>query len=422
MKDEKDRVLYVGKAKSLHSRVSSYFNPSTDLGPRKQPLLDSVKVIEFIKCEDEWDALLTESRLIKDLRPRFNVMLVDDKTYPYLVVTVREQFPRVLITRNPYDSSYQGSKVFGPFVSVNDLRHSMHILQRIFKYRTCSLDIKELDSKNKNFRPCLLYSTDQCTAPCNNQITVKNYRDDVNDFIRFMNSKRSSVLKELKEEMKSFSSCKEYEKAAVKRDQIRAIESLDHRLKDGSEFWGSEVSIFSGDPSLGAESLQKVLGLQRPIRCMEAFDIAHLSGQETVGSKVCFIDGRPFKDSYRRYKITTATNDDYGSMIELISRRYRDVGRGLELFPDVILIDGGKGQLAASREAFGQLGVQPPCVISLAKKEELIFTSCASEPIKLGRNHTGLKLCQAIRDEAHRFARSYHHLLRHKSFFQQDSR
>ncbi len=417
MKDIKEHVIYVGKASSLSDRISSYFNPSTDLGPRKQPLLEEIYTIDVIECDGEWEALLTEARLIKDLRPKFNVLMVDDKTYPYLVVTIKEDFPRVLISRNPSDKSLKGARVFGPFVSVNELRHSLHILQRIFKYRTCNLDIKEEDPKNKSFRPCLLHSTDQCTAPCNNRISVGEYKKDISDFTNFLNSKRSAVLKSLQKEMESFSMQKEYEKASVKRDQIKAIKSLDHRLKDTNYDWRTEVSLLSGDPSKGVISLQKVLSLHKPVRCIEAFDIAHLSGTETVGAKVCFIDGRPFKEGYRRYKIKTAKNDDYAAMREIISRRYREVGKGLELFPDVILIDGGKGQLSASKEAFDSLGVKPPCLIGLAKKEEKIYLVDDLEPLKLSKNHTGLKLCQSIRDEAHRFARTYHHILRKKKLF-----
>ena len=161
-------------------------------------------------------------------------------------------------------------------------------------------------------------------------------------------------------------------------------------------------------------ALQKVLGAKSELRCIEAFDIAHLQGEDTVASKVCFVDGRPHKEGYRRYKIKTSKNDDYMSMREVISRRYRDAGVGLELFPDLIVIDGGKGQLSAAIEGLSVLDSQPPLVVSLAKKEELIFLTTQEEPMKLGRNNLGLKLVQAIRDEAHRFAQHYHHLLRKK--------
>ena len=160
-----------------------------------------------------------------------------------------------------------------------------------------------------------------------------------------------------------------------------------------------------------------MLGAEEPIRCLEAFDIAHLRGGETVASKVCFIDGKPFKEGYRRYKIQTVTNDDFNAMREVVSRRYRDAGEGEELYPDLILIDGGIGQLNAALDAFTQLRVQPPRVVALSKQEELLHIPGVAEPIRLGREHLGLKLCQAIRDEAHRFAQHYHHILREKRLF-----
>ncbi|MED6307257.1 MAG: UvrB/UvrC motif-containing protein, partial [Planctomycetota bacterium] len=237
-------------------------------------------------------------------------------------------------------------------------------------------------------------------------------------FLRFLTSKRTTVIREIESEMKVASEERRYEKAAVLRDQITAIRRLDDREKrsgDASVDWQPEVTVFSGDPSGGLASLQKVLGLDHPVRCIEGIDIAHLAGNETVGSKVCFIDGRPFKDGYRRYRIRSADNDDYQAIREVVSRRYREAGAGNELYPDVILIDGGLGQLHAAGEAFGELDVKPPMVISLAKKEELIFVQERSEPIKLGRSNLALKLCQCVRDEAHRFAQHYHHVLRRKS-------
>ncbi|MCC6579328.1 MAG: excinuclease ABC subunit UvrC, partial [Phycisphaeraceae bacterium] len=156
------------------------------------------------------------------------------------------------------------------------------------------------------------------------------------------------------------------------------------------------------------------LGTDHPLRCIECIDIAHLQGGQTVGSKVCFIDGRPLKNEYRRYRIQTAENDDYSSIREVVGRRYREAGDGQELYPDLIIIDGGLGQLHAALEVFAALNVRPPLVVALAKKEELIYTEAQSEPIRLGRENAGLRLCQAIRDEAHRFAQHYHHLLRRK--------
>jgi excinuclease ABC subunit C len=417
MKDAGGGVLYVGKASCLPDRVSSYFVPSADLGARKQPMLDLIEDIEVLECEAEWEALLLESRLVKDIHPRFNELLRDDKSFPYLAVTVRDEFPGVYVTRNPAHERFEHARIFGPFTSVSALRTAVTLMQRVFQYRTCELDIRADDPANRRFRPCLLHSIGQCTAPCANRVGKERYRKDIDRFLRFLGSKRSVLVRELQGEMEKAAAERRFEDAAVLRDQIHALGKLDDReTRIGEEYdWQPELTVFAGDPLVGTRSLQRTLGLDRPIRCMEAIDIAHLGGSETVASKVCFIDGRPFKDGYRRYRIETAGNDDYRSIREAVSRRYREAGSGEELFPDVILIDGGLGQLHAALEAFAELSAQPPMVISLAKKEELIYVQRESEPIRLARNNAGLRLCQAIRDEAHRFAQRYHHILRRRS-------
>ncbi|MEM6853331.1 MAG: excinuclease ABC subunit UvrC [Planctomycetota bacterium] len=420
MKDAAGVVIYVGKASKLPDRVSSYFVPSAansgGLGMKKLPMLDVVDDFDTIECEGEWEALLTENRLIKDIHPKFNARLVDDKTFPYLAITLKDDYPGVFITRNPQGDEFKGAKIFGPFTSVYALRESVQILQKVFKFRTCHLDIREDDDQRKYFRPCLLYPIKQCTAPCGAKINQAEYRADVERFVRFLESKRSVMLRELKRDMERASEDQRYEQAATIRDQIKAIEKLDERGTT-KQNWQPESESFYVDPEKGLESLRKTLGLDEPIRCVECIDIAHLQGGETVGSKVCFVDGRPLKNEYRRYKIKTVAggNDDYASIREVVSRRYREAGQGHELYPDVIIIDGGLGQLHAAQEAFDELDVKPPMVISLAKKEELIYVQAKKEPIRLSRQNLGLKLCQAARDEAHRFAQHYHHILRRKN-------
>lgn len=432
MKDHKGVVLYVGKALRLPDRVSSYFVPSTDLGPHKGRMLDEVHSFDTLICETEWEALLAENRLIKDIRPRYNARQTDGKSFPYLVVTRHEDYPRVFITRNPAGVEDDGeqapemrnARIFGPFTNAGALREAVSVLQRVFKYRTCSIDITAGDKKNRFFRPCLLASIGQCTAPCNESVSVSVYGQDIDRFVRFLGSKRSAMLREMRAEMGELAKGMDFEQAAILRDQIDAIEKLDQRATT-SDGWQPETEIGYINPLAACKSLAKTLGLESPVRCLEGIDIAHLQGGETVGSKVCFVDGRPFKDEYRRFRIKTVnnlpgggSNDDYASIREVVSRRYREAGEGHELFPDVILIDGGLGQLHAAQEAFEQLadggGERPPMVISLAKKEELIYVQSRAEPIRLGRNNAGLRLCQQVRDEAHRFAQHYHHLLRKK--------
>ncbi len=413
LKDHAGVVAYIGKAARLRDRVGSYFVPSADLGPKKQPLLDVVHDFEIVECEGEWEALLAEARLIKDTRPRFNARLTDDKTFPYLAITMRDDFPGVYLTRAPSDEQFKGAKIIGPFTSVYSLREAVQLLQRIFKFRTCSLEINAGDDRLRFFRPCILHPIGQCTAPCAAKISKEDYRRDIERFIRFIESRRSAMLRDMRAEMDEASKSLEFERAATLRDQIRAIEKLDDRGKRAHR-WQPETESLHFDARKGLRSLQKTLGLDSAIRCLEAIDIAHLHGGETVGSKVCFVDGRPLRNEYRRYKVRTADNDDYMAIREVVSRRYREAGAGNELYPDVILIDGGLGQLHAALEAFETLDVKPPMVISLAKKEELIYVQQRAEPIRLGRDNPGLRLCQAIRDEAHRFAQHYHHILRRK--------
>jgi excinuclease ABC subunit C len=215
--------------------------------------------------------------------------------------------------------------------------------------------------------------------------------------------------------MKSASENMQYERAARLRDEIKALQSLGNRAAKGEqEFWQPEA--FVTNPQEGVSKLQEALGLVEPTQIIEGIDIAHLEVGEMVGSKVCFIDGVPFKDGYRRYKIKHGQgNNDYLSIQEVVSRRYREAGSNNELYPHVILIDGGLGQLHAAMEVFKTMDVKPPMVISLAKKEELVYVQAKAQPIKLSRNHAGLRLLQYIRDEAHRFAQHYHHILRRKS-------
>ncbi|MBL4808569.1 MAG: UvrB/UvrC motif-containing protein [Phycisphaerales bacterium] len=428
MKSHTGAVLYVGKAAKLRDRVSSYFLPSTDLGPRKNKMLNEVHTFEVFKTDTAWEALLAENRLIKDIKPKYNTSQKDDKTYPYLIITNNEDYPRIFVTRNPSGVKPDGSKdhrmtnasILGPFTSAGALRTAIDALQSVFKFRTCSLDIKQGDPKNKYFRPCLLAAIGKCTAPCNESITKELYRDDINRFTRFLKTKRSTMIRELTKEMNQASADMNFERAATLRDQINAMQKIDDRAST-SDQWQPEAEIGYIDPLKGCQSLARALNLSTPIRCVEGFDIAHLQGGETVGSKVCFIDGRPFKQEYRRFQIKSFTNlpggranDDYQSMREVISRRYRDAGAGQELYPDVILIDGGVGQLHAAMDAFDQLDTKPPMVISISKKEELIHIQGLSEPLKLGRNNPGLRLLQQVRDESHRFAQHYHHVLRRK--------
>jgi excinuclease ABC subunit C len=412
MKDVNGTVLYIGKAANLRSRAASYFQPSADIeasrGPKIAEMLKKVAEVDFLETQSEVDALLQEARLIKDIRPPYNSDLTDDKSFPYLEITMRDDYPGVYITRRPSAKS----KLFGPFAGVSDLRAALVVLQKIFRFRTCSLEIDESDDKRKFFRPCILYSIKQCTAPCADYISKKDYRKDIADLIKFLNSKRTTLLRELNQQMQAAAKAMDYEAAAMYRDRIRLIENLDKR---GSLDENVQPEVFFTAPTDALEKLQKLLGSANQIRIIEGFDIAHIGGSETVGSLVRFIDGKPFKAGYRRYKIKTVGGvDDYACLKEVLMRRFFHAAAGEELWPDLVLIDGGIGQLHAAEDAFKELKVIPPVLASLAKKEEIIFVSGKDEPLKLAANNPAKKLLQYVRDESHRFAQHYHHILRRK--------
>jgi excinuclease ABC subunit C len=412
-KDAQGRVLYIGKSVDLRSRVSSYFQPSADLvktrGPRIAEMVKLVYAIDFIECESEVEALLDESRLIKDIQPPYNEREMDGKSFPYLEITIRDDFPIVRVTREPNPKS----KLFGPFVNVGGLQSAVEQIQRIFKFRNCNQEIKADDSKLKFNRPCLLHSIKRCSGPCAGLISKEEYRRDIARLITFLSGKRTNVLRQMRKEMDDASKKLDFEKAAKFRDQIQAMEALSLAGKPDVNV---QPQVFFEDPKAGLEKLAKILGLKSPPRVIEGFDNANLLGQEACGSMVQFIDGIAFKNGYKRFKIKYTANgsDDFAMMREVISRRYRHVADGEELMPDLILVDGGLGQLNAAYDAFRAIDVSPPKIISLAKREELIFTGDSSEPVRLQRNDPALKLLQRIRDEAHRFAQYYHHILRRK--------
>ena len=409
MKDAAGRVIYVGKAKNLRARAGSYFLKAAAEDRRTADLVREIRDIDYLDAESEVDALLMESRLVKDVQPRFNSDLKDDKTFPYLQITTHEDFPRVEFTRTPRQ---KGVKLYGPFTSAGSLRGAIVVLQRIFKFRTCTLDIDADDEQWRWFRPCLLASIGQCTAPCNLRISREEYRKDINRLRTFLDGGKKQLLVEMRKEMLESSTKLEFERAARLRDEIRLLETLDQR---GDLEEHVQPEVFLVDPKKGLAGLEKVLGLAKPPRVIEGVDIAHLAGNETVASLVQFIDGLPFKPGYKRYRIKSVEGvDDFKSIHEVVSRRFARLAREGSALPDILLIDGGKGQLAAALDALESLGVEAPCVISLAKREEEIFLPGRSEPLRLSRDSYSLRLLEYVRDEAHRFAQHYHHLLRGK--------
>jgi excinuclease ABC subunit C len=412
MKDVAGVVIYVGKATNLRSRAGSYFLKAAAEEQRTAEWIGNIADIDFMECESEVDALLVESRLIKDIQPVNNKIQKDDKSFPYLQITTYEDFPMVEITREPATS---GVKLYGPFASAGSLRGAVQVLQRIFKFRTCSLDIAADDEKWRWYRPCLLASIKQCTAPCNLRISKEEYRKDIRRLQMFLAGNKKKLLKQMQNEMLAASKDLAFEKAAKLRDEIEMLESLDRR---GELDTHVQPEVFHIDPKKGLAGLKKVLKLKEMPRSIEGVDIAHLGGGETVASLVKFIDGIPFKPGYRRFKIKDVKGiDDFRSIHEVVSRRFKRLYDEQDVFPDILLIDGGKGQLSSAVAAFEALDIDPPVLISLAKKNEEIYRPGDSEPIRLSRHAFSLRLLQYVRDEAHRFAQHYHHILRNKSTF-----
>jgi excinuclease ABC subunit C len=409
LKDSAGRVIYVGKATNLRSRAGSYFSKQAAEEQRTAYWIQEICDADYIECDSEVDALLVESRLIKDTQPKHNKELKDDKTFPYLMITTREDFPRVEVTREPKD---RGVKLYGPFASAGALRGAVQVLQRIFKFRTCSLDIEEDDERWQWFRPCLLASIQQCTAPCNLRISKQDYRRDIKHLQMFLEGKKAPLIRKMRGEMEQAAKRLEFEKAALLRDEIHMLETLDKR---GELDTHVQPEVFFIDPKKGLAGLKKVLKLSDTPRTIEGVDIAHLGGDETVASLVQFIDGLPFKPGYRRFRIRGVEGvDDFRSIHEVVARRYQRLHDQGDVFPDLLLIDGGKGQLNAALAAFQERKIPPPVLLSLAKRDEEIFLPGEAEPLRLSRHAFALRLLQYVRDEAHRFAQHYHHILRRK--------
>jgi excinuclease ABC subunit C len=409
MKDGGGNVIYIGKAKNLRARASSYFSKEAANDPRIRDWIGFIKDVDYIETADPIAAIFAEARMIKDIRPRFNKELKDDKTFPYLQIRTREEFPRVEITRKP---RRKGVRLYGPFTGTKQLKLAVDVLQRLFQFRTCTLDIRSSDERWRWFRPCLLHSIRRCTAPCNFRVSRDDYRRQVKKLIFVLEGKKEKLIRRMEKEMRAASEALNFEKARQIRDEITAVQKLDLR---GDVDKDAQPEVFPIDPKKGLAGLRKVLGLAKTPRTIEGMDIAHLSGQDTVASLVTFHDGLPFKPGYRRFKIKSVEGvDDFASMREVVTRRFRRLSEEDEVFPDILLIDGGKGQLNAAVDAFKNLGIDPPTIISLAKQEEEIFRPGEAESIKLSRHSAALRLLQYVRDESHRFAQHYHHMLRRK--------
>ncbi len=412
IKGARGEEIYVGKAKSLKDRVRSYFLPGRAPDAKTDALVAAARDVDYIETASEVEAFILDSRMIKDLQPHYNVRLKANQNCPLLEMTWGEDFPRVYVTR---ERGHKGSRYYGPFVGTKDLRAALQSLAPAFRFRTCTKAIRAEDPRLRFNRPCLRYHIGRCTAPCSGLVSRKEYRAGMRRLVMFLRGKKDDVLKALREKMERASKRLEFEDAARYRDSARAIEALDRK---GSLSDGIEPDAPTIDPRASAQKLGELLGLEGGAETIEGIDIANLGGKEAVGSVVTFAGGSPLKGGYRRFRIKTVEGmDDYAMVREVVARRYRRLKREKGPVPDVVLIDGGMGHLRAAREALAKARVKPKALVSLAKKDERLYVLGRKRALRIPRTSPALKLAQFVRDEAHRFAQHYHHILRRKRVF-----
>ncbi|HJV48109.1 MAG TPA: excinuclease ABC subunit UvrC [Geothrix sp.] len=519
-RDEGGNLLYVGKAKVLRNRVKSYFQQKR-LDAKTRRLVARIWDIELIVCETELEALILENNLIKEHWPPFNILLKDDKSYPYVKLTWKEAFPKVYVTRKVRKD---GSLYFGPFFPASTAYRTAELVYRFFQIRDCDIDID-----GKRGRACLKYQLHRCTAPCIAAVGQEAYREQAKEARLFLEGKRDELKARLEAAMWKAAEAAAFEQAAQHRDALQQVDAWFTRQKaasadlDDTDVYGSTVldgracvhrlmlregrmvgrqeyllddveafdgavlaqviqRVYSADPvpakilaelepedgdlllqwlselrgtkvrlhvpqkgekvdllamaqenarlalerkfeparlnEAVLEGLQAFLGLSHLPRRLECFDISHGQGREVVASCVVFSEGVPDKARYRRFKMTNEQNDDFANMHEAVTRRYRRMRDEGQEFPDLVLIDGGLGQLHAAEAALKELGLEQLELASLAKKEELVFRPGSSEPLRIPKSSPVLQLLQRIRDEAHRFAITYHRALRAKRTLQ----
>lgn len=525
MKDSRGRIIYVGKAKSLKNRVRSYFQDARTPDPKQKALLKKISDFDLLIADSEMEALILESNLIKEYKPRYNVNLKDDKRYPYLKVTVDEDFPRVLVVRRVKKDK---SKYFGPYTNVRGMRQTIRLLRRIFPIRSCNF---ALPSKKK-YKLCLDYHIKRCQGPCEGLVKKDEYQEMIKDVCLFLSGKNSILIKELKRKMENAAEIERYEEAARIRDQITSLESVMQRQKvvgtdstdrdiialvqEGKDISVAALQIREGimigrqnfhlvasakttqgeilsnflrryymhspiipqqiilplDPD-DSEMIQKwlkqkrgfnvefvtpqkgkklkllemaqknarllldelllqrkerkkkvpepVLMLQKDLYLEKApieiagIDISNIGGKDAVGSLVYFSDGKPKKSEYKRFKIkTVVSQDDFAMISEVVKRYFGSLIDKKKNFPDLVLIDGGKGQLSLALRALHSLGIKDQKIMALAKRIDEIFLPGKPDPLMIKKDSSSLKLLKRVRDEAHRFAISYHKLLRKK--------
>ncbi|MBI4370025.1 MAG: excinuclease ABC subunit UvrC [Elusimicrobia bacterium] len=417
MRDASDKIIYAGKAVNLKKRVSSYFQ-KTNIGPKIQALVNTVRRIDYVRAQSEREALVLEEALIKKYQPVYNAMWKDDKSYPYAVLSMQEDFPRLYLARKKHIPP--GAKAFGPYPNVSRIKALVRSLFRSGRLplRPCRWDFsRKQPLAESKIKSCLYFHTGQCPAPCAGRISFQNYRALARKAEVYFSGRRLRYGATLRRQMTAASKNWDFEKAAGIKKELEALDHIGERLglfEIQAEALGSLY-----DPKEGVRGLQEALGLKKPPAHIEAFDISIIQGAFPVGSSVCFVGGRPNKSHYRRFRIRdVAGMNDFEMMKEVVRRRIFRLREEKEEFPDLMLIDGGAGQLSMARQAMAEV-MGPsggPALVSLAKQEEILCLDSAEErpfkEVRLPKTNPGLKMCMWIRDEAHRFAITYHRKLR----------
>lgn len=531
------KIIYIGKAKNLRNRVKSYFQEGRPVDAKTKAMVSKIADVDFILVDSEAEALLLEDTLIKKHQPRYNILLKDDKSYPYIRVT-KEEFPKIFMTRNVIRD---GSRYFGPYTDLLNAKLLIKTIRNVFQIRTCNLALTRDSIADGKFKICLDYHIDKCSGPCESHISYDDYNDKIKQATRILQGRTKELEKDLKQQMEQYSENLKFEEAAIVRNQLLMLKkytskqkiissdfvdrdilgisrdgdlvcTLMLKIRDGKligkrhfiiknaqetpdnkivqrtlERWYLETDFIPKEifvpeepedleyltewlrkkregaihiyiPKLGEKksivdmaitnasfilkeyqiaiekreqvvprsvmSLQRDLNMNRPPRRIECFDNSHIQGSELVSSMVLFEDGKPKKSEYRKYKNQTVlSNNDFAAMEEVVRRRYTRLKNELNLeehtpLPDLIIIDGGKGQLSSAYSILCELGLEKQItVVGLAKKLEEVFFPGESEPLILPRTSSSLKLIQQLRDEAHRFAITFHRQLRSKRTF-----
>ena len=525
--NDKEKVVYVGKARNLKNRVRSYFHNSIT-SAKTLALVSKIADLEMIITDNEIEALVLENNLIKELKPRYNINLKDDKSYPFIKVT-NEPYPRIFPTRRVVKD---GSRYFGPYTSVKNMKDSLRMINQVFKIRSCKLDITQENIDKKKFKVCLDYHIKKCDGPCEGLVSEKDYNEMVMEATKVLKGRTDELIKDLNKKMNVSVEALEFEKAAELRDKISKLNSISSKqkvvsddfedrdiiavayegkesacsilnIRDGklvgkkqlrlaineaeeiTDIYASVVKFYYTDfveipkeiilevepadsdtlsewlnlrsnkkmkfviPKRGSLSslvkmckenatlqlkeiqLQKmkahgqvpysVSALQRDLRLkdlprrIECFDISNLQGTDSVASMVVFVDGKPKKSDYRKFIIKDVVGpDDFLSMQEVIRRRYSKLLEENHPLPELIMVDGGKGQLSSAVETLDELGIKNQNIIGLAKRLEEVYFPGNSEPESIPKTSSGLKLLQQVRDEAHRFAITFHRSRRSK--------